>query len=70
MAKKITSRIEEIDGKKYIVERNERGKVICRSLHDEEPTAKVEPVIDMVKLTEGEFRKVVLEKLGYKIKEG
>ena len=68
MAKKVSSKIEEIDSKKYIVERDEKGKIICKSPHDE-PITKVEPAIDIAKLTEIEFRKIVLKKLGYKIKE-
>ena len=65
---KVSSKVEEIDGKKYIVERDEKGKVICKSPYDE-PITKVEPVIDIAELTDLEFREMVLKKLGYKIKE-
>ncbi len=69
MAKKVSSRIEKIGDKKYIVERDENGKIICKSPYDDS-VAKNESTINTEKLTVGEFRKVVLKKLGYKIKEG
>ena len=63
---KVSSKIEEIEGKKYIVERREDGSIICKSLYDD-PIITPEPEIDIDTLSDIEFKKLVLQKHGYKI---
>lgn len=65
---KISSKIEEIEGKLYIVEHDETGKIICKSLY-EEPIIENLVEIDVETLSEVEFKKLMLEKQGYKVKE-
>lgn len=62
---KITSKIEEIDGIKYIVERRKSGTIICKSLYDD---LVVEKPVEVETLSEVEFKKLMLEKVGYTIK--
>ena len=69
MAKKASSKIEVIDGKEYIVERRKDGSIICKSLHERSPVLKAEKEINISSLSDAEFRKLVLKKLGYKVKE-
>ena len=68
MAKKVSSRIEKIGGKEYIVERRKDGSIICKSLY-ERPSSPAEKEIDVSSLSEIEFRKLMLQKQGYRIKE-
>ncbi len=67
MTKKVSSKIETVDGKEYIVERRENGSIICKSLH-ERPSLPVEKEIDVSSLSEIEYRKLMLEKQGYRVK--
>jgi len=64
---KVSSEIEEIEGKKYIVERREDGSIICKSPYDE-PTVLSGPEIDTTTITEAKFKELVLKKMGYKVK--
>jgi hypothetical protein len=64
----MTNEIKEIDGKKYLIEYDTEGKIICKTLWERQPP-EPEPVIDLSVLSDADFKKLILQKLGYKVKE-